>query len=130
MWDCSAYRTIPHYVLCLFDRCSSQFTVYGAEVEPLLTEKDTISVNELMLKPSYDALYFIVILLTMYVLLAVILVATSGPHRNKRNIWLSDNSPGHQFAYLLTIKTGNQRHAGTTAKVNQNWQSEARRHYG
>lgn len=84
---------------------------------PLLPDEDTMDVNELMLKQSYGALYFLVILLLGYLAGAIALTVSAPRERNRRNIWLRDNTAEHQEAYLLTIKTGTQWQAGTTAKV-------------
>lgn len=97
--------------------CVSPDSVYGAKVIPILDEESKINVNELMLVETYVALYFIVIVLVLYAVMALAL-QTSERHRLKRrNIWLRDNKPEHEWAYLLTIKTGTQWNAGTTSKV-------------
>lgn len=104
-------------VLFLLFSCNSKYTVYGAQTIPVLDEESTVDVNELMLHETYIALYFIMLLLVVYFLLALA-VQTSDRHRlRRRNIWLRDNKLEHEWAYLLTIKTGTQWNAGTTSKV-------------
>lgn len=76
-----------------------------------------MAVNELMLCETFMALYFLVGVGITYLVLALLL-HTSERHRlRRRNIWLRDNRPEHDWAYLLTIKTGTQWNAGTTSKV-------------
>nr|XP_053655234.1 uncharacterized protein LOC128704203 [Cherax quadricarinatus] len=97
--------------------CKSYYSVYGAQAIPILDEESKVNVNELMLRETYLALYFMVLLLVVYFMLALAL-QTSDRHRlRRRNIWLRDNKPEHEWAYLLTIKTGTQWNAGTTARV-------------
>ncbi|KAK7067469.1 hypothetical protein SK128_018137 [Halocaridina rubra] len=97
--------------------CTSPYSVYGAKVIPILEEESKINVNELMLVDTYVALYFIIFVLVLYAVMALAL-QTSERHRLKRrNIWLRDNKAEHEWAYLLTIKTGTQWNAGTTSKV-------------
>ncbi|KAG7157719.1 Polycystic kidney disease 1 like 1-like, partial [Homarus americanus] len=97
--------------------CSSIYSVYGAQSITILDEESKMDVNELMLHETYLALYFMVFLLVVYFVFALAL-QTSDRHRlRRRNIWLRDNKPQHEWAYLLTIKTGTQWNAGTTAKV-------------
>ncbi|XP_063588724.1 LOW QUALITY PROTEIN: uncharacterized protein LOC134765858 [Penaeus indicus] len=97
--------------------CHSTHSTYGARSVPILSEESTIAVNELMLVETFMALYFIVLVLVLYFVMALGL-QTSERHRLKRrNIWLRDNDPAHEWAYLLTIKTGTQWNAGTTSKV-------------
>ena len=103
--------------LCFNYRCDSKYSVYGAQTIPVLDEASKVDVNELMLHETYIALYFIILLLVIYFLLALA-VQTSDRHRlRRRNIWLRDNKLEHEWAYLLTIKTGTQWNAGTTSKV-------------
>lgn len=97
--------------------CHTTHSIYGAHTVPILSKESTVAVNDLMLVETYMALYFIVLVLVLYFVLALGL-QTSERHRLKRrNIWLRDNDPGHEWAYLLTIKTGTQWNAGTTSKV-------------
>ncbi|MPC36647.1 Polycystic kidney disease protein 1-like 1 [Portunus trituberculatus] len=118
-WDgepCSVNSKLSSwdYTTC---RCNSKYTVYGAQTIPVLDEESKVDVNELMLHETYIALYFIMLLLVIYFLLALA-VQTSDRHRlRRRNIWLRDNKLEHEWAYLLTIKTGTQWNAGTTSKV-------------
>jgi len=85
---------------------------------PILEVKDIITVNELMLQRTYGAVILTVVSLVVYlILVVVVLVTTKQTTKNRRNLWLKDNSASHDYAYLLTIKTGTQKHAGTGAKV-------------
>lgn len=124
VWDGSQWDSEPcsvnsklsswDYTTC---RCNSKYTVYGAQTIPVLDEESKVDVNEMMLHETYIALYFIMLLLVIYFLLALA-VQTSDRHRlRRRNIWLRDNKLEHEWAYLLTIKTGTQWNAGTTSKV-------------
>ncbi|KAK4293210.1 hypothetical protein Pmani_034078 [Petrolisthes manimaculis] len=118
-WDphlCSVVSTESSwdYTTC---SCQSQHTVYGAQTLPVLEEESKMAVNELMLCETFMALYFLVGVGITYMVLALLL-HTSERHRlRRRNIWLRDNRPEHDWAYLLTIKTGTQWNAGTTSKV-------------
>lgn len=124
VWNSSTWDDEPCSVVSessSWDRtvcsCDSKHSVYGAQTIPVLDEESKIDVNELMLHETYIALYFIILLLVFYFLLALA-VQTSDRHRlRRRNIWLRDNKLEHEWAYLLTIKTGTQWNAGTTSKV-------------
>ncbi|KAF2364055.1 PLAT/LH2 domain [Trinorchestia longiramus] len=112
--ECEVLQSVWNIMSC---RCSSHLSTYGGVLFPILNEQDTMNVNELMLMRSYCALYFIMCVLVVYVVLAVSLTSSAGLNTNRHNIWLPDNQSSHHHSYLLTIKTGTQKHAGTSAKV-------------
>lgn len=115
--DASPLGNTKRNVILFLYSCNSKYSVYGAQTIPVLDEESKIDVNELMLLETYIALYFIILLLVVYFLLALAL-QTSDRHRlRRRNIWLRDNKLEHEWAYLLTIKTGTQWNAGTASKV-------------
>ena len=83
----------------------------------MLSEGSKMNVNQMMLRTTYVALYFLYGCFFIYFIISIFIYCLKDTILKQRNVWLTDNKPDHQYAYLLTIKTGTQWNAGTLSKV-------------